>query len=106
MPKCRPINTPDGKQHGWMLFCPACKDAHVFDKRWTFNDDVESPTFTPSFLVYEHPTQPRCHSFVTDGKIRYLGDCTHEMANQTVDLPDVDDAPWGSSRKEVDEHER
>lgn len=29
-----------------------------------------------------------CHSFVTDGRIRFLGDCTHALAGQTVDLPD------------------
>lgn len=29
----------------------------------------------------------RCHSFVTDGRIQFLGDCTHALAGQTVDLP-------------------
>jgi hypothetical protein len=33
-----------------------------------------------------------CHSFVTDGRIQYLGDCTHAMAGQTVDLPDIPSA--------------
>lgn len=28
-----------------------------------------------------------CHSFVTDGRIQFLGDCTHELAGQTVPLP-------------------
>ncbi len=28
-----------------------------------------------------------CHTFVTDGRIQFLGDCTHVMAGQTVDLP-------------------
>jgi len=30
-----------------------------------------------------------CHSFVTAGKIKFLGDCTHALAGQTVDLPDM-----------------
>jgi hypothetical protein len=70
---------------------------------------MDSPTFTPSILVTgvaqltkdEHaaymrgeglpPARPlRCHSFVTDGRIQFLGDCTHELAGQTVDLPDID----------------
>lgn len=36
-----------------------------------------------------------CHSFVTEGRIQFLGDCTHALANQTVDLPDwtEEDAP-------------
>lgn len=29
-----------------------------------------------------------CHSFVTDGRIQFLGDCTHALAGLTVDLPD------------------
>ncbi len=28
-----------------------------------------------------------CHSFLTDGRIQFLDDCTHAMAGQTVDLP-------------------
>lgn len=36
-----------------------------------------------------------CHSFVTDGRIQYLGDCTHNLANQTVDLPDWETA-WAA----------
>ena len=31
-----------------------------------------------------------CHSFVVDGRIQFLGDCTHELACQTVDIPDFD----------------
>ncbi|WP_223630229.1 DUF6527 family protein [Pseudomonas atacamensis] len=29
-----------------------------------------------------------CHSFVTDGRIQFLGDCTHGLAGQTVNLSD------------------
>lgn len=28
----------------------------------------------------------RCHSFVTDGAIRFLDDCTHDLRNQTAAL--------------------
>jgi hypothetical protein len=31
-----------------------------------------------------------CHTFVTDGQIQYLGDCTHALAGQTVDLQEMD----------------
>jgi hypothetical protein len=30
-----------------------------------------------------------CHSFVTNGKIQFLADCTHKLAGQTVELPDA-----------------
>ena len=41
----------------------------------------------------EHPEDAEfkcvtCHSFVTDGQIQFLADCTHAMAGQTVPLPD------------------
>lgn len=32
-----------------------------------------------------------CHSFVRNGRVEFLGDCTHELAGQTVDLPDLPD---------------
>lgn len=92
-----------------LFFCPGCDTAHGIDpKRWEFNGNLERPTFTPSVLVrftlygpeklpfekYDGPgvceaTPAVCHSFVTDGRIRFLGDCTHTLAGQTVDLP-----PW------------
>lgn len=92
---------------------------------WTWNNNVDKPTFAPSVLVTsghyvpdfgtpgrdrcwctynaEHPHEPttfhceRCHSYVTDGKIQFLGDCTHNLVNQTVDLP-----PWPTSEGYAD----
>lgn len=62
--------------------------------RWGFNGDLERPTLTPSVLT-RFPygldqVQVVCHSFVTDGRIQFLGDCTHALAGQTVDLPEID----------------
>jgi hypothetical protein len=64
---------------------------------------ASSPTFTPSVKV-TWPANPNaseefkkwrtervCHLFVTDGRIQFLGDCTHALAGQTVDLPDWED---------------
>lgn len=60
--------------------------------RWSFNGDYDRPTFQPSILVEgsmrDGPN--RCHSFVTDGQIQFLGDCTHALAGQTVPLRDFD----------------
>lgn len=89
------VNTK-GEFHGWIVYCPACKRHHIFDSRWTFNGDQRKPTFRASMLVHEHKNdagyhQPRCHSFVTDGQIQYLSDCTHELKGQTVDLPYLDE---------------
>lgn len=84
---------------------------------WKFNGDLERPTLTPSILErtghYCHtPPVPGncacdfqdrypgedpwewpcmvCHSFVRDGRIQFLSDCTHALAGQTVDLPDME----------------
>ena len=85
----------DGRHYGWRIDCPACEDPHVLSG-WTFNGDEERPTFSPSLLVkYNGPDADTngapaavCHSFIVDGRIQYLGDCTHKFAGQTVDLPE------------------
>lgn len=38
--------------------------------------------------VYHSKFGKICHSFVEQGQIRYLTDCTHKFAGQTVPLPD------------------
>lgn len=79
---------------------------------WKFNGNYDAPTFAPSILVtgkdftphgravydawckagYITPPPPfesaptRCHSFVRNGMIQFLGDCTHALANTTVKL--------------------
>jgi hypothetical protein len=82
---------------------------------WGFNGDVNRPTFSPSLLCQglmypsgnKFPNEEEinrmragenlrplmkpyvCHSFIRDGKIEFLNDCTHKLKGQTVDLPDV-----------------
>ena len=76
--------------------CPGCKERHTLKVRpapspsWEFNGDYDRPTFRPSILVSlpgddEFPPEV-CHSFVTNGQIQFLSDCTHSLAGQTVDL--------------------
>lgn len=96
-------NREDG---GWFFWCPGCECAHGISSSWDWNGSHTAPTFRPSVLVYSHKTlidndlegealtapeniteTPRCHSFVTDGRIEFLGDSTHALAGQTVDLP-------------------
>lgn len=56
---------------------------------WTWNGDMEKPTFSPSLLCNKGlPDQ--CHLFVRDGRIEYLSDCHHELRGQTVDLGEID----------------
>jgi hypothetical protein len=78
--------------NGSVLFeCPGCECPHAVDSRWTFNEDYERPTFSPSYLA-RCPGGPVevCHSFVREGRIQFLSDSTHRLAGQTVDLPEVE----------------
>jgi hypothetical protein len=87
----------------YLMWCPGCKFYHglAVDKpsengsRWSFDGNMEQPTFSPSLLVKVQFTDPSmktkvCHSFIRAGKIQFLTDCTHHLAGQTVDLPDID----------------
>lgn len=98
MARIERVRTHDGKHYGVRFFCPGCKDDHTittlpYPNGWTMAGDDERPTFSPSILVHEVVTtdgrklSPHCHSFVRDGRIEFLGDCTHALAGQTVELP-------------------
>ncbi len=85
----------DGLRQLW-FHCPGCENVHAFTigggagPRWTWNGSWEEPTFQPSLMCNRGVPTSQCHSFVTDGKIQFLGDCCHGLAGKTVDLPDWD----------------
>ncbi|WPY93145.1 DUF6527 family protein [Limimaricola variabilis] len=98
-----------GLQGGRVGFmCPGCGTMHVVTidgdrpPHWDWNGDADAPTFQPSVLVtMPDPDRPGvnlsiCHSFVRDGRIQFLGDSTHALAGQTVDLPDFYPAQKGA----------
>lgn len=101
-------------QPGMFVFhCPGCEcDHHIntnpeYGGAWEFNRDLEKPTANPSLLVrwvkYETDENKKpipetrkdvvCHILIREGKIQFLNDCTHDLANQTVDIPDYDKTP-------------
>ena len=80
--------------------CPGCKDLHAVNTTWSFNGDFEKPTVNPSVLVtWKYWSANNgfinniCHSYIKDGMIQFLDDCTHELKGQTVELPDIDKPP-------------
>lgn len=88
----------------YKFYCPACKECHWVavgprslwgsQPMWAFNGDFKKPTINPSLLV-THKTpngERRCHSFIRDGNIQYLGDCTHDLRGKTVEIPDFPEA--------------
>ena len=58
---------------------------------WSWNGDTERPTLKPSILSRCPPVCECCHTFVNNGMVQFLSDCTHELAGQTLDLLDVED---------------
>lgn len=106
----------EGREGVYMFVCPACKCAHAIASKnnsiglpaWSFNMDMEKPTVSPSIKVIgRHPkgysngthapmgwngeyVDDICHSFVKDGKIQFLSDCTHELAGKTLEIPEFD----------------
>jgi hypothetical protein len=67
---------------------------------WKWNEDVDKPTVTPSIRVRggSKEGETTCHFFITDGEIRYLGDCTHELKGQTV--PMLEWPEWNANAEE------
>lgn len=105
MAKIMPIEE-NGQQVGFFFDCPGCNGGHAVHVKpnknpltgasWDFNGNMEKPTFSPS-IVTNHKFSPEankpnlvCHIYVADGKIQFLPDCTHSLAGQTVDMPDLD----------------
>lgn len=61
---------------------------------WTWNGSLDAPTLRPSILTSWEGGDPLvkivCHSFVNDGVVQFLSDCTHELAGKYVPLLDFD----------------
>lgn len=93
------------------FWCPGCDEPHQVTiagaAPWGFNGDYDQPTFTPSYLTWSDPKPNidpeydptgkyrngfRCHSYIKDGSIEFLTDCTHTLAGKTVELRE-----WGES---------
>ena len=71
----------------FIFWCEGCGYCHHVDTtRWKWNGSLSKPTVTPSLLLHEGTSHPRCHLFITDGQIRYLNDCGHDLAGQTVSM--------------------
>ncbi len=104
----RLLRSIDGGRLGF--WCPGCDGMHAVTTGphgWQYNGNPAMPTFRPSVLVTGtqkisqdqadrilagekiEPVPLRCHSFVTDGRIQFLEDCTHHLAGKVADLGEV-----------------
>ena len=98
-----------GKLDALIFSCPGCKYDHGVNLTpegpfintqgkkdiWSWNKSFDVPTIRASVLIEGGRDKdgkilsPRCHSFITDGKIQFLTDCEHELSGHTVPLPDI-----------------
>lgn len=99
MPKVKEIKHTDDDGTIWhqqfLYWCEGCGYEHAFalsgppfNGHHQWNGDFNNPTITPSLV---QGGSKICHSFIRDGKIQYLGDCQHDLRNQTVELKDVEE---------------
>ncbi len=74
-------------------WCPGCRQMHRINvnapnphtqARWTWDKNVDSPTFNPSINIVGH-----CHYFIRAGQIQFCADSKHALAGKTVPLPDI-----------------
>lgn len=96
----------------YMHWCPGCKELHQLPDRWSFNGDVNKPTFSPSFKHTLHRwdgfpdldieqvkrighapglREVVCHYILTDGILNFCGDCWHDLNGKSVPLPVLPD---------------
>src|ERR1700757_3739600 len=96
---------------GYAHWCPACKETHRLPDGWSFDGNLESPTFSPSFKhtglqtvvvdgrwtgewVFGADGEALpfvCHYILTAGVLNYCSDCTHTLAGTSVQLPTLPD---------------
>jgi len=102
----------DVKYGTYTFHCPAGHDHYINtlvpnqqNAQWQFNGNLDLPTFSPSinertgYFVdpnvegdeqWLKENSYQCHFIVTNGKIYFCGDCSHELKNLTLDLPDIE----------------
>lgn len=92
----RPFGYKDEDLIGYNAKCPGCNVWHsIYIKKnqfnkdiWSFDGNMEKPTFSPSLLVRWDHNNHVCHSFIRNGEWQFLNDCTHDLAGQTVPMID------------------
>lgn len=81
---------------GIVFFCPACKTTHSINTNpkngpvWQYSNNKNTgATILPSIkCTVDYPRYTSvCHFYITNNHFRYLNDCTHQLAGQTVEIP-------------------
>ena len=91
------IDTDNGRE--WLsLYCPGCKMDHAaflkgFKITWTWNKSLDNPTIRPSLkITWPSPKgEKQCHVVITNGKLHFCKDCTHELKGHIIPMTNVND---------------
>jgi hypothetical protein len=97
---------------GYSHWCPPCGEMHNIPDSWTFDGNLNTPTFNPSVKITGKQTVQDdkgewtgdwvrgpdgkaldlcCHYFLHAGVLKYCGDCTHSGKGQNIPLPPLPD---------------
>ncbi len=85
-----PIKNSPGR---FVYFCPGCNDYHVINtdckRQWpchTLTGSLNNPTIRASVLSIGDSKigKPHCHSYITNGNIKFLNDSTHQLSGKTI----------------------
>jgi len=106
---------------GYAHWCPGCQEMHKLPDSWTFDGNVNSPSFSPSF---KHEGIKRvfvdgkwsgewvrdssgntvpfiCHYILTSGVLNFCGDSTHSVAGEAVPVPELPDGLTDGQAEEM-----
>lgn len=79
--------------------CVGCGETHICQiegvkehARWTWDGSLTAPTLLPSVL--KRSGRRVCHSFVEKGVVRFLPDCSHDIAGLRVRMLPQDARPF------------
>lgn len=100
--QARQVTYKDRTWTNHYYWCPGCNALHGIaiapDKQengasWSFTGTLECPTYAPSQLTKwkRGDTEFCCHTFIRNGQIEFLGDCTHELKGKTVPMVPLPD---------------
>jgi len=84
-----------------MFICPGCIEMlgdsglHILpvnskgkNPNWEWDGNLIRPTVSPSILTGRDSPNV-CHSFLRVGIFEFLSDCSHSLAGQKVEMPDL-----------------
>lgn len=85
------------KEGNYIFYCPGCEVNHLVSTvpkvgtYHTLTGSLAKPTIRASVMVLGNKKRgvDRCHSFITDGVIEYLDDCTHALAGKKIPMEPI-----------------